>query len=84
MRHSSTGLIRQRLRALYCQISDLGSDSDRNRALGHFTIFSFFIIFARNWEYMLVFGRENVGGTIIPSISGGDMVFATSSTDTDI
>ena len=34
MRHSSTGLIRQRLRALYCQISDLGSDSDSNRALG--------------------------------------------------
>lgn len=33
---------------------------------------------------MLVFVRKNVGGTISPNISGGDMVFAASSTNTDI
>ena len=57
------------------------SNGNSNSAL--WAIFFFLITFAKIWVYVLVFGRKNVGGTVIPSISGGDMVLAICYTDID-
>ena len=78
MRHSSSGPHSSDLRGfgrftVKFRISEVIAIATA-RIGGHFTVFFFFsIIFARIWEYMLVFVRKDAGGAIILGISGGDM-----------